>query len=131
VAAEEAGRLVGFAAFDAAELRARYVLPASWGRGRGSRLLGAAGPVGALGVLRDTARARRFYAGHGWRADGTARVALGVVELRYRRGAGAREPGAGQRPRYAAPAGAPAAPGGPRAREAAGRSEHGAEGGWA
>jgi GNAT superfamily N-acetyltransferase len=95
VVAEEEGRLVGFVAFDAAELHALYVLPAYWGWGLGSRLLRAAGPVGRLWVLRDNARARRFYEGHGWRADGTERVAGGVVEVRYRRAADEREGGGG------------------------------------
>ena len=49
--------------------------------------------MGRLWVLRDNARARRFYEGHGWRADGTERVAGGVVEVRYRRAPDEREGG--------------------------------------
>ena len=75
VVAEDADRLVGFAAFAGAVLHALYVLPAYWGQGLGSRLLAAAGPVRELWVLRDNARARRFYERHGWRADGTERDA--------------------------------------------------------
>jgi GNAT superfamily N-acetyltransferase len=86
VVADEAGRVVGFAAFDDAELHALYVLPERQGRGLGDRLLAAAGPVGVLWVLEGNARGRRFYERRGWRPDGTARMAFGAPELRYRAG---------------------------------------------
>lgn len=88
VVASDAGRVVGFAAFDATELHALYVLPERWGSGLGRRLLAAAeaiSPPQVLWVLRDNARARRFYERAGWTPDGTERVLNGVVELRYRR----------------------------------------------
>jgi GNAT superfamily N-acetyltransferase len=85
VVAEDAGRVVGFAAFDQRELHALYVLPAYWGRGVGGRRLAAAGPVRERWVLRDNARARRFYERHGWRATGAEAAPAGAVELRYRR----------------------------------------------
>ncbi|MDQ3703226.1 MAG: GNAT family N-acetyltransferase [Chloroflexota bacterium] len=84
VVAEDDGQVIGFAAFDERELHALYVLPAYWGQGVGHRLLAAAGPVWELWVLRDNARARRFYERHGWRPDGAA-VPAGAVEVRYRR----------------------------------------------
>lgn len=85
VVAEDDGQVVGFVAFDDRELHALYVLPASWGRGVGRRLLAVAGPVRELWVLRDNARARRFYERHGWRPDGAEATPAGAVELRYRR----------------------------------------------
>jgi GNAT superfamily N-acetyltransferase len=85
VVAEDAGRIVGFVAFDRRQLHALYVLSAYWGQGVGRRLLAAAGPVQELWVLRDNARARRFYERHGWRPDGAAAAPFGPVELRYRR----------------------------------------------
>ncbi|HEX2035153.1 MAG TPA: GNAT family N-acetyltransferase [Chloroflexota bacterium] len=105
VVAEAGPRAIGFAAFEGQELHALYVLPEYWGTGVGERLLHAAGgtlsPVEraerapgngvhpgelrTLWVLRENRRARRFYEKHGWVADGTARLAYGVVELRYRR----------------------------------------------
>ena len=78
------GAMVGFAAFDERELHALYVVPTSWGRGAGARLLAAAGPVRELWVLRENALGRRFYERHGWRPDGAEREAYGVVEMRYR-----------------------------------------------
>jgi len=80
--------VVGFAAFDAHELAALYVLPATWGRGIGAKLLEAAGPVSTLWVLEGNTNARRFYEQHGWRPDGARRTnphAPEVAELRYRR----------------------------------------------
>lgn len=85
IVAEDAGRVVGFVAFDDRELHALYVLPAYWSRGIGGRLLAAAGPVRELWVLRDNARARRFYERHGWQPDGEEAAPAGAVELRYRR----------------------------------------------
>jgi GNAT superfamily N-acetyltransferase len=84
VVAEEAGVVVGFAAFDDRQLHALYVLPERQGRGIGDRLLAAAGPVEVLWVLDANARGRRFYERRGWRPDGGERVAFGVRELRYR-----------------------------------------------
>lgn len=85
VVAEDAGQVIGFAAFDHRELHALYVLPAYWSRGVGGRLLEAAGPVRELWVLRDNARARRFYERHGWRASGAEAAPTGAVELQYQR----------------------------------------------
>ncbi|MCB0127400.1 MAG: GNAT family N-acetyltransferase, partial [Caldilineaceae bacterium] len=81
--AEVENVLVGFVAFDAAELHALYVLPEYQGQGIGHRLLTAAGAVSALWVLKENHAARRFYAAHGWAPDGTERMAFGVVEMRY------------------------------------------------
>ncbi len=88
IVAEEEGHVVGFVAFDATELHALYVLPTCWGQGLGQRLLAAAEairPVCHLWVLRDNARARRFYERHGREPDGTEQAPFGVVELGYRR----------------------------------------------
>ncbi len=84
--AEEDGRLVGFAAYDARELYGLYVLPSHQGRGLGSRLLDAAGPVEELWVLRDNAAARRFYERRGWRAADERIDPYGAAEVRYLRG---------------------------------------------
>jgi ribosomal protein S18 acetylase RimI-like enzyme len=79
------------------EITSIYVSPASWGTGAGRALMAAA--VGAahadgfdaltLWVLRDNARARRFYEAAGWAADGLTKddVLAGtpIVEVRYRR----------------------------------------------
>ena len=71
--------------------------PATWGRGLGTALLGAAtdelrgaGYVEAvLWVLDGNQRARRFYEREGWRSDGAAITddarGFRVTELRYRR----------------------------------------------
>jgi GNAT superfamily N-acetyltransferase len=93
IVAAEAGRIVGFAAAEGDELRALYVAPERWDRGLGRRLLEAAGPVRQLWVLEDNTRGRRFYERQGWRADGTARMAFGVRELRYVRDLESGEPG--------------------------------------
>jgi GNAT superfamily N-acetyltransferase len=80
--------VIGFAAFDADELAALYVLPAYWGHGIGARLLEAAGGVSVLWVLEGNTNARRFYEQHGWQPDGARRTnphAPDVAELRYRR----------------------------------------------
>ncbi|MGW0119441.1 N-acetyltransferase family protein [Streptomyces sp. NPDC003327] len=102
------GRPVGFAAVrpwpdeefgpaTTAELAALYTLPSVWGTGVGRRLteavverVAASGFHSvALWVLAGNERARRFYEGAGWRADGTVvqEETGGVVldELRYRR----------------------------------------------
>lgn len=81
--AEVENVLVGFVAFDAAELHALYVLPEYQGQGIGHRLLTAAGAVSSLWVLQENHAARRFYAAHGWAPDGMERMAFGVVEMRY------------------------------------------------
>ncbi|MCB0082289.1 MAG: GNAT family N-acetyltransferase, partial [Caldilineaceae bacterium] len=91
--AEVENVLVGFVAFDAAELHALYVLPEYQGQGIGHRLLTAAGAVSALWVLKENHAARRFYAAHGWAPDGTERMAFGVVEMRYQRLAMEKLPG--------------------------------------
>jgi GNAT superfamily N-acetyltransferase len=74
-----------------------YVLPEYWGRGVGKALMSAAMDElrdlgmrdAALWVLRDNQRARRFYAGLGWRPDGrTSTQDYGGVQLEawcYRR----------------------------------------------
>jgi GNAT superfamily N-acetyltransferase len=74
-----------------------YVLPEHWGRGAGKALMEAAMEQlrelgmneAVLWVLRDNHRARRFYEGLGWRADGRASAEnYGGVELEalcYRR----------------------------------------------
>ena len=79
------------------ELYALNVHPDHWGAGAGGALLehvtvalADAGHADAvLWVLRDNARARRFYARHGWAPDGAEKTDTqdGVVldELRYRR----------------------------------------------
>jgi GNAT superfamily N-acetyltransferase len=103
--AERGGRVVAFAAIGPArdddlapgrgELYAIYVDPDEWAHGVGRRLFAAAvhdlanlgfgGPV--LWVLTDNARARRFYEGNGWRADGTSRMldfdGMPIEEIRY------------------------------------------------
>ena len=71
------------------ELYALYVLPAHWGTGLGDDLLAACGDVSSLWVLEHNARARAFYARHGFTPDGTAKaIDLGepVSEIRMTRG---------------------------------------------
>jgi GNAT superfamily N-acetyltransferase len=79
-----------------AELYALYVHPAWWSTGTGRALMdrvlartSAAGyPSIALWVLRDNARARRFYERAGFSPDGASNVLDGlggVTEVRYRR----------------------------------------------
>jgi GNAT superfamily N-acetyltransferase len=79
------------------EVQALYVAPDRWRSGAGSalmakaeRLLAEAGFADAfLWVLEDNARARRFYEGAGWQADGgTKSVGIGgreLLEARYRK----------------------------------------------
>jgi ribosomal protein S18 acetylase RimI-like enzyme len=81
--AEDGNALIGFVAFDETELHALYVLPNYQGSGIGSRLLAAAGEVAYLWVLKDNLVARQFYEARSWMADGHARAAFGVVEIRY------------------------------------------------
>lgn len=83
--AEEDGRVVGFADFSSlpggeAELAAIYVLPASQGRGLGSRLLEAGlGRLPAVskirvGVERENAAARGFYESRSFVEEPAARA---------------------------------------------------------
>ncbi|WP_444963100.1 GNAT family N-acetyltransferase [Nocardiopsis sp. M1B1] len=81
------------------EVEAFFSVPEVWGSGVNRRLIadvhravaGAGYTEAVLWVLRDNPRARRFYAAHGWEADGavTEEGPLnGAVlpRLRYRRG---------------------------------------------
>jgi len=79
-----------------AELYALYVHPAWWSTGTGRALMdrvlariSAAGyPCITLWVLRDNARARRFYERAGFSPDGASHILNGlggVTEVRYRR----------------------------------------------
>jgi len=70
VVAEQAGKIVGFAAFDSVELHALYVLPAYQDQGIGRLLLQAAGAVAQLWVSKENRAARRFYEMCGWSMDG-------------------------------------------------------------
>jgi GNAT superfamily N-acetyltransferase len=85
VVAEQAGKIVGFAAFDSVELHALYVLPAYQDQGIGRLLLQAAGAVAQLWVSKENRAARRFYEMCGWSMDGDERLSYGVVEVLYRR----------------------------------------------
>ncbi|MEU6663104.1 GNAT family N-acetyltransferase [Streptomyces sp. NPDC046821] len=101
--AERKAGVVGFASFGpadedpaVAEIGTLYALPEVWGTGAGSRLMVAT--LAALGhaayrratlwVLEDNVRARRFYEGSGWGADGTAvedtTGGASLNKLRYR-----------------------------------------------
>jgi GNAT superfamily N-acetyltransferase len=100
--AEQDGTIVGFCTYgdsrdddlpDAAEVYGIYVHPDAWSAGAGRALLGAAvdavaGRPVLLWVLRDNARARRFYQIAGWRPDGASReITIGgtpLAEVRYR-----------------------------------------------
>lgn len=97
--AESGGEAVGIAALrpaepDSAELASLYVAAPQWGTGLGSALLveGFARlprPRQVLWVLRDNARARRFYERHGFAPDGASQeIEIGgpLVEVRYARG---------------------------------------------
>lgn len=99
------GQVAGFATLGDArdpaagggELYAINVHPDSWGSGAGSALLVAAhaglADLGhrraVLWVLPQNARARSFYARHGWVDEGVERVetvqGVTVPEVRYRR----------------------------------------------
>jgi GNAT superfamily N-acetyltransferase len=79
------------------EVAAIYLHPDAWGQGLGRQLmaatlanLAAAGYRDAtLWVLRDNARARRFYSQAGWAADGASKTddvdGFPLLEVRYRR----------------------------------------------
>jgi GNAT superfamily N-acetyltransferase len=72
----------GFALVGGGELYRLYVCESAWGTGVGEELhaaaLDALRELGAssasLWCLAENARARRFYEGRGWRADGRERV---------------------------------------------------------
>lgn len=80
------------------EVNAIYVLPERWGGGIGRALMDySLGVLAADGlspallwVLRDNERARRFYAGYGWRPDGATHTydvgGATLPEVRYRYG---------------------------------------------
>jgi GNAT superfamily N-acetyltransferase len=80
------------------EVTAIYLLPETWGKGTGRRLMAAAlenltaaGYTDAtLWVLDTNARARTFYAAGGWVEDGAVkhddRHGFPLTEVRYRRG---------------------------------------------
>jgi RimJ/RimL family protein N-acetyltransferase len=112
VALDGAGALVGFAGVGPArdepgprgELYAINVAPAAWGSGAATLLLAAATRAleelghreAILWVLRQNARARRFYEREGWKQTGDRRdtikengFAFTVDELRYARAVGA------------------------------------------
>ena len=91
--AEQDGAVAGFVAFGLSrdddrrgevEIYTLYVDPGSWGQGVGSVLM-AEVPVGAtvsLWVSERNARARRFYARHGFVADGAQESGLHVPVIR-------------------------------------------------
>jgi GNAT superfamily N-acetyltransferase len=98
--AQDRGAVVGFASVGpgrdedlqpTTELYAIYGRQAYWGRGVGHQLITAAlGDVDSFAwVFRDNARARGFYARHGFRPDGSEKLEehFGGVEIRMvRRG---------------------------------------------
>ncbi len=106
--AEAGGALLGFASYSASrdsdadparvgEIGAIYLLPSTWGKGVGRRLMDVALACLAeaefvqvtLWVLESNARARRFYAAGGWSADGTRKLdesrGFPIAQVRYRR----------------------------------------------
>jgi GNAT superfamily N-acetyltransferase len=104
--ADEADAVVGFIhvgpsrdsdAAGAGELRSVYVLPHLWSTGAGRELTitgldslrQASFTEATLWVLRNNARATRFYDAGGWRPDGARKTdrigGATVTELRYRR----------------------------------------------
>ena len=105
--AEASGVVVGFAdvtpsrdddaAADIGEVTSIYAHPDHWGTGTGRELMAAvvdrlrsAGfAATTLWVLRDNARARRFYERAGWSPDGSEKdgvvAGVTVTEVRYRR----------------------------------------------
>jgi GNAT superfamily N-acetyltransferase len=78
--AEDAGRVVGLAAFGECRLSNLYVLPESWGSGVARELHDAALAELAgcreikLWTLEENHRGRRFYEKNGWRLNGETRV---------------------------------------------------------
>jgi ribosomal protein S18 acetylase RimI-like enzyme len=89
--ADDGGDVVGFASVRPAagdvpaHLQSLYVRRACWSTGLGQRLLDAVlgDEPATLEVLRDNARARRFYARNGFVPDGTVQEEprLGGVEI--------------------------------------------------
>jgi RimJ/RimL family protein N-acetyltransferase len=79
------------------EVRAIYLLPQAWGQGFGRRLMTAAlaqladlgYQAATLWVLKENARARRFYEAAGFTADGAEQTediaGSPIAEVRYRR----------------------------------------------
>jgi GNAT superfamily N-acetyltransferase len=74
------------------ELRALYVVPSEWGSGTSEQLHDAAldgmrsdgATAATLWVVEGNARARRFYEGQGWSADGETKPShFDLTELRY------------------------------------------------
>jgi RimJ/RimL family protein N-acetyltransferase len=105
IVAERDGSIVGFCSYgrcrdddrpDAGEIYALYARPEQWSTGVGRALMAAALPELAgrpvvLWVLRDNARARRFYEIAGFVADGSARITtmiggIPLPEVRYQLG---------------------------------------------
>jgi len=85
VLAVAGGATVGFAVAEHHMLEALYVLPSHAGRGIGSALLAAVGPVNRLWVLEQNTQARAYERRH-WRWSGESRAGLdtgGITELRY------------------------------------------------
>jgi len=82
--AEQAGRLLGYAAFRPGEVTALFVRPSAAGRGLGARLLARAeagaragdGPAASRLSLLAARAAVPFYAAHGWRPLRAARSPL-------------------------------------------------------
>jgi len=69
--AEEAGAVVGYAAFDAGRIQHLYIAPEAQGRGVGPRLLAKAMEDGGpkdLWTFQQNDRARRFYEARGFEA---------------------------------------------------------------
>jgi GNAT superfamily N-acetyltransferase len=105
---EEDGQIVGFAVVGASrdddaadaqvgELQAIYLHPHWWEHGFGAGLIDAATAwlvdagflAATLWVLDRNDHARRFYEHHGWRPDGSVKLAtiggVEITEVRYRR----------------------------------------------
>ena len=65
---------IGFVEGVPGELHALYVVPDHWGTGAAAalhrRALAVLGNGATLTVIRDNARARRFYERHGWTLEG-------------------------------------------------------------
>ena len=83
---------IGFIELVPGELRALYVMPEHWGTGAAAalhrRVLGLLGDA-TLTVIRDNARARRFYERNGWLLEGDDEPhdfdGTTVAFVRYRR----------------------------------------------
>ncbi len=76
--AEQAGAIIGTAAYDASDFRSFFVLPQHWGSGVAQdlyetvldRVRMRGDKVFHLWVLEENSRARRFYEKRGWRLTG-------------------------------------------------------------